>query len=140
MVHISMGCQPNHLQFYHKLIIVVPVAKLNIKLQVAPIIPHPHVKRKAIANPRALSGQWRKISPQPAISDSIPQQRQSIPASPAPINIPPAPLRVKWKDMICKKWLCLHQTNTKGLNNCVPYNIGLKTYFIYRRLNNSVCI
>ncbi|XP_057800399.1 uncharacterized protein LOC131015916 isoform X11 [Salvia miltiorrhiza] len=77
---------------------VVPVAKLNIKLQVAPIIPHPHVKRKAIANPRALSGQWRKISPQPAISDSIPQQRQSIPASPAPINIPPAPLRVKWKE------------------------------------------
>ncbi|KAL1559041.1 hypothetical protein AAHA92_09430 [Salvia divinorum] len=77
---------------------VVPVTKLNITPHVAPIIlPHPPLKRKAAANPIALSGQRRKKIPQSAISDSLLQQRQNTPAITAPIHIPTAPLRVKWK-------------------------------------------
>lgn len=90
---------------------VVPVAKLNVTPQVAPIIPRPPLKRKVVANPCALPGQRRKIIPQPAISDSIPQLRQSIPAIPAPSHIPPAPLHVKWKgrSLVCNF----------GCTNCV---------------------
>ncbi|KAH6781907.1 hypothetical protein C2S51_007200 [Perilla frutescens var. frutescens] len=70
----------------------VPVAKLDVRPQVAPIIPRPPLKRKAVANPIAFSGQRRKLLAQPLINDSTSQQRQNIPAS-----IPPAPLHVKWK-------------------------------------------
>ncbi|XP_041990686.1 uncharacterized protein LOC121741828 isoform X1 [Salvia splendens] len=77
---------------------VVPVTKLNITPQVAPIIlPHPPLKRKATGNPIALSSQRRKKIPQSAISDSLPQQRQTTPAITAPIHSPTAPLQVKWK-------------------------------------------
>ncbi|XP_047943491.1 uncharacterized protein LOC125190272 isoform X2 [Salvia hispanica] len=77
---------------------VVPVTKLNITPQVAPIIlPHPPLKRKAAANPIAPSGQRRKKIPQSAISDSLPQQRQNTPAITAPIHIPTAPLQVEWE-------------------------------------------
>ncbi|XP_041995526.1 uncharacterized protein LOC121745616 isoform X3 [Salvia splendens] len=77
---------------------VVPDTKLNIAPQVAPIIlPHPLLKRKAAANPIALSGQRRKKIPQSAISDSLPQHRQNTPAITTPIHIPTSPLQVKWK-------------------------------------------
>ena len=84
---------------------VVPVTKLNITPQVAPIIlPHPPLKRKAAANPIAPSGQRRKKIPQSAISDSLPQQRQNTPAITAPIHIPTAPLQVEWEGTcpVCK--------------------------------------
>lgn len=83
---------------------VVPIAKSNVQTQVASLIPHPPLKRKAVADPNALLGQRRKIVPPPVTSDSTPQQKLSIPTIPAPIpaavHIPPEPLHVKWKGRI----------------------------------------
>lgn len=67
-------------------------------------ISRPSLKRKAVADPSALSGQRRKTIPPPVISDSTPQQKLSIPTVPARIpaagHFPPEPLHVKWKGRI----------------------------------------
>lgn len=77
---------------------VTPVAILDDRPQVAPIISRPPLKRKAFENPSALSGQQRKTFLRPVGNDSTPQQRQRIPSIPAAVHIPPAPpLHVKWK-------------------------------------------
>lgn len=102
---------------------VAPVTKLvNITPQVAPIIlPHPPLKRKAAADPIALSGQRRKKIPQSAISDSLPQQRQNTPAITAPIHIPTSPLHVKWKGTcpVCKFGCRLSYIIISWIQNCL---------------------
>ncbi|KAK6147889.1 hypothetical protein DH2020_018801 [Rehmannia glutinosa] len=66
---------------------VIPAARFDARPQGHPFVSHPYLKRQATENyPTALSGQRRKIVPQPVvIHHSAPHQRQRSPATPAHI-------------------------------------------------------
>ncbi|KAK4436704.1 hypothetical protein Salat_0004300 [Sesamum alatum] len=79
---------------------VIPVAKLDVRPKVSPIVSRPSLKRQATENsPDARLGQRRKFFLRPIIHHSIAHQRQIMPAIPATAHIPPAPLHVKWQGL-----------------------------------------
>ncbi|KAL3819120.1 hypothetical protein ACJIZ3_005025 [Penstemon smallii] len=79
---------------------VIPVANLDQRPQISPIVYHESLKRQATENPPgAQLGQRRKISPQRIMHFPTPHQSQSTQAAPLPAtaHIPAAPLHIKWQ-------------------------------------------